>query len=97
MGQSQMKRNNSIVRFNPGNKRSLNRRTDALGRHLYSFRANKLESLAFGTPHWGDASLVCVPGHALAVFRTQRMLSSDKRSLNGHLKPLERVSFSLSR
>ena len=23
------------------------------------FRANKLGALAFGTPHWGDASLVC--------------------------------------
>ena len=23
------------------------------------FRANKLRSLAFGTPHWGDASFVC--------------------------------------
>ena len=39
--------------------RSLNRRTDDLERRLYLFRANKLESLAFGTPHWGDASLVC--------------------------------------
>ena len=39
--------------------RSLNRRTDALGRRLNSFHANKLRSLACGTPHWGDASFVC--------------------------------------
>ena len=39
--------------------RSLNRRTDALERRLYSFHANKLRSLACATPHGGDASFVC--------------------------------------
>ena len=38
--------------------RSLNRRTDALVRRLYSFRANELSSFAFSTPHWGDIRIV---------------------------------------
>ena len=42
-----------------GSTRSLNLHTAALERRLYLFRANKLRSLAFGTPHWGDASFVC--------------------------------------
>ena len=39
--------------------RSLNRRCSPLERARRSFRANKLRALAYGTPHWGDASFVC--------------------------------------
>ena len=39
--------------------RSLNRRCPPLEQARRSFRANKLRSLAFGTPHCGAASLVC--------------------------------------
>ena len=39
--------------------RSLNRRCPPLEQARRSFRANKLRSLAFGTPHCGDASFVC--------------------------------------
>ena len=49
--------------------RSLNRRTDALERRLYSFHANKLRSLACGTPHWGDASFVCPNAYSRRNFK----------------------------
>ena len=47
--------------------RSLNRRQNALERRPGSFRANRLRALAFGTPHWGDASFVC---HDLLIRRS---------------------------
>ena len=46
--------------------RSLNRRCSRLERARRSFRANKLGSLAFGTPHWGNASLLCRGGRGLS-------------------------------
>ena len=55
------------------NVRSLNRRTDALEWRLYSFRANKLRSLAYGTPHRGDASFVCPAD----VFTSQMIIDSE--------------------
>ena len=42
--------------------RSLNRRCSPLEQARRSFRANKLRSLAFDTPHYGDASFVCPHG-----------------------------------
>ena len=50
--------------------RSLNRRLSRLERARCSFRANKLRSLAYGTPHWGDASFVCLLSHGCKALRS---------------------------
>ena len=63
--------------------RSLNRRTDTLERCLCSFRANELRSLAFGTPHCGDASFVRPPAYDRVFESTEERQQENPPARGG--------------
>ena len=71
-----------------GSTRSLNLHTAALERRLYLFRANKLRSLAFGTPHWGDASFVCPLRQRMPVPIDRLFTTYQKETENRPLSPV---------
>ena len=55
---------------------------DAWGASCPPFRANELESLAFGTPHRGDASLVRLLSYGTRSQLLFQLLSYGSKTLN---------------
>ncbi len=65
--------------------RNLNRRCSRLERARRSFRANKLGALAFGTPHRGDASLVCRGGRVSGSLPSTNKNPDNPQGVSGFL------------